>query len=795
MAKRVADEQITKDGFEGSPYDESDDAPGAPLQASSDVLSKRKILKPRGRLGTQQSSGFNGFGNVSKPQSSLFGFGNGSTSTTGAAPAPAPAPAANPFGFVKQASTSTPQDAANERNNKIRALNENFVKAINKLNVPNTIADFTSAAQKYIDYYKSILDVKPTPVAVPTPAPVQPPSSSTFQFKPNAPATTTTTTTTTPAFSFKPSVPEKQEAPKPTGPLFSFKKDEPAPKPIFSFNPPVSSSTAAGSSNVSTAAEAPSFAAKPVSSAGTNKDEPIEVDSDSESEDEEEEEKEVKVEGPKFTLTTNPTVKSSPFTFDPKKLAKKNAPDSDELEDEIEIKGPTFQFNKPIKDSVFKLNSTDSAKPFSFGAKKPEEEKKDEQSVAAEKKDEPKPAFIFGKPVESTTENKPVFAFGSAPKETKPAFGFGAPATEKKDNATPFTFGAAKPQEQPSSTETKPPAPAVSFGSSTPSAPLFKFGVQTDKPAESTTTTTTPAFNFKRTTTTSAPAETKPASAPTTSLFGAGSDKPAFSFSSTTSKPFNFGTPATTEKKAESAPAQAQAQAPATSTTPGFNFGTTTSTPSSGFSFGSSTPAGGFSFSKKTEGDGQSGNASSTASTFGLTNKPASSFSFGGAKQPESQRSTTDGAGESEDKTEEAEEEETGGNFTPVAKLSGEKVELSNGEEHETVKFSIRSKLMEFDTSNKESPYVTKGVGELRVLLDETTQKARLLLRADGGFRVLLNAAISKGINYESMGNGSLVRIPAIDPGNAAKIITYVAKVKTPLDGEKLLEVINELKK
>ena len=41
MAKRVADEQITKDGFEGS--SDGDDAPQGPVQASNDVLSKERF--------------------------------------------------------------------------------------------------------------------------------------------------------------------------------------------------------------------------------------------------------------------------------------------------------------------------------------------------------------------------------------------------------------------------------------------------------------------------------------------------------------------------------------------------------------------------------------------------------------------------------------------------------------------------------------------------------------------------------------------------------------------------------
>ena len=142
----------------------------------------------------------------------------------------------------------------------------------------------------------------------------------------------------------------------------------------------------------------------------------------------------------------------------------------------------------------------------------------------------------------------------------------------------------------------------------------------------------------------------------------------------------------------------------------------------------------------------------------------------------------------------EKEEEETGGNFTPIAKLSNEKIEQTNGEENEIVKFTIRSKLMEFDSNNKENPYINKGLGELKILYNEKTAKSRILIRSDGSLRILLNTLILKSINYESIGNGSLIRIPTIDPNDASKIITYVVKVKTAENGSELLKTINELK-
>lgn len=107
------------------------------------------------------------------------------------------------------------------------------------------------------------------------------------------------------------------------------------------------------------------------------------------------------------------------------------------------------------------------------------------------------------------------------------------------------------------------------------------------------------------------------------------------------------------------------------------------------------------------------------------------------------------------------EEHEVEGNFAPVVQMN-EKQEIQSGEENEETKFTIRAKLMEFDASNSTNPYVNKGLGELKVLRNKETSKSRIIIRADGSLRVLLNTLLSKDISYSSMGNGSLVRIPVL---------------------------------
>lgn len=805
MAKRVADEQITKDGMPNY----SDGEPDVPAIASSDVLSRRKILKPKGRLGSNTTgAGSNAFGAINKPPQSIFSFGgSGNNAASGITPSQ-PAQSSNPFNFANKPESNTVNTASVDKDNKIKALNENFIQAITKLNVPNTIADFTPIAQKYIDYYKSILknetflEIASKEVK----EPLQPPPTSSFQFKPSNASAPSAAATVTP-FSFKPSAQSSES--KSNGPVFSFNSNsqqQTTTKPAFSFNTPASSITG------STTSAPPTFSTEPVSSSVPNeasksetKRELINLDSDSESESDKEDSKtkEVKVQGPKFTLTSNPTTKSSPFTFDPKKLAKKNAPDSDDLEDDVEIKGPTFQFNKPIQDNVFKLTSNSADNTSKLDEKK-EEEVKSTPLFGATTQDKDQATTLTG-----------LFGFGQnkggetkAPSLFGGSFGSNGNTTEQKPVST-FSFGNSQNKTDSSAnTETKKTeTPSFSFGTTNSSSkplfgslnnegnakPAFTFGSTTDKKDESAsaTATTTPSFSFGTQPNKTDSAKEAQGDKPATSLFGNSSDNankpattgfsfgaktqedkseaPKFVFGSSKANPFTFGA---SNNQGDSA------------TTPSFNFGSNSS--NNAFLFGSK-PTGAFNFAQKQEDQKNetSSTVTTSSSSFGLT-KPAFAFPFGSAK-PED--------GPEEKKNEETvPEEETGGKFEPVAKLSNEQVDSKSGEENETAKFTIRSKLMEYDSKNSENPYTNKGIGELKVLFNEQTKKSRILIRADGSLRVLLNTLILSSVKYDSIGNGSLIRVPTIDADDSSKIITYVIKVKTPQDGEQLLKCINELK-
>ena len=696
MSKRGASDQITRENHLDH---ESDDEPKSIKLASASVLAKRKILKPRGRTpGSSVASSASpapSFGSNATGNSGLFGNATAQDRLKGAEQ-----PNVKPFTYGSSSQSSGTSD---DKNEKIKALNTQFVAMLNKNHKEGHVANFTEAAKKYIEYYDKI---ERGEVRIPD------------------------NSWTKPALESKSSQS-----------LFTKPGDQPTPvvKPQ------------------------PAVETKP------------ESDSSSDSEDE------IKVEGPKFTLNAKPTAKNSPFSFGPKP-AKKADTDS-ESESEVEIKGPTFNFNKPIKDNVFKLdgakslnnesnNSTstqtnDSKPAFSFGSSTAgkNDEPKPAFSFGAsvtEKKDEPKPAFSFGGSAEKKDEPKSAFSFGgSAEKKDEPksafSFGassFGASATEKKDESKPaFTFGAsAEKKDEPkpafsfgtSATEKKDePKPAFSFGASATEKkdepkPAFSFGSSTEKKDESK-----PAFSFGSTTN--------------------GENKGMFSGSSTsdsTPKPFSFGS----ENK------DTKEEKPKSSLQFSFNPPSQTSSEKPAFSFGSSN-----------SGTPLFGNNNSTPSfTFNASNNKNEAES--NSATPETQQ----GADPSE--------EDTGGNFKAVAQLSSEKLNNQTGEEDEEALYTKRSKLMLFDPSNSENPYTSKGLGDLKVLKNKATGKSRIVVRAEGGLRILLNTLVNKDMTYTTIGNGSMVRVPTVNPTDKS-IETYILKVKTADDGQKLLEVLNDPKK
>ncbi|KAH3667755.1 hypothetical protein WICMUC_005287 [Wickerhamomyces mucosus] len=273
-------------------------------------------------------------------------------------------------------------------------------------------------------------------------------------------------------------------------------------------------------------------------------------------------------------------------------------------------------------------------------------------------------------------------------------------------------------------------------------------------------------------------------------------------------KPFSFGT----SSAAQGAP-KSSFSFPATSTTtqsdaskgkfslenslssasatkPAFSFGTSLSSePKTDFSFGSSSTAASAENNTITPFGSNSSN-SKPAFTFGGSSAASSTFNFSFNKPNSAVAS--DSAQDGKDSEDKVDGAESTADFAPVARL-GEKVEEKTGEEEEDILYSKRSKLMLFDPANKESPYTNKGLGELKILKNKETAKSRILVRADGSNRVILNAAVNKDLTYSLLaGSKNAVRIPIIS--SEGKIDTYIAKVKTEVDSQNLLKSLNEAK-
>lgn len=408
-----------------------------------------------------------------------------------------------------------------------------------------------------------------------------------------------------------------------------------------------------------------------------------------------------------------------------------------QIENKPEIKAlPSSEFNKPS---------------FSFGTDiKPIE-----------------PTFSFNKPTASVPVPAPVPASAPIPAKSVSPDVIAVDEDESSDDEIKVegpTFTLAKPPTTTDSvfklSDAKPSALSTSTG---PSFTFASNGKKFDNPFKLTPATKPEAVKEEpKEEPKEAPKETpKP-----TFLFGEVQKneptKPAFSF--------NFKPAEPTEKPSFSLPTK-----PAFGSTEGekpkieFNFSKPATSDKPTFSFGSNaTPAPSF-----------GGNATPAPSFGG-----ASSFSFNFSKPAAAATTTEETA---EDKPD---EEEPKVQFKAVAKLQEDKVEEKTGEEDEELLYTKRSKIQKFD--KEKNSYESKGLGDLKVLLNKSNKKARILVRADGSNRVILNVPILKEFKYEKISpKGNLIKIPIVEDG---KLETYLSQVKTGEDGTNLLEALDKAK-
>ena len=77
----------------------------------------------------------------------------------------------------------------------------------------------------------------------------------------------------------------------------------------------------------------------------------------------------------------------------------------------------------------------------------------------------------------------------------------------------------------------------------------------------------------------------------------------------------------------------------------------------------------------------------------------------------------------------------------PIIKLEAGKLEdLTTGEEEEQPRFVHRAKLYRFD--KELSQWKERGVGDVKLLFNERTRKARITMRRDQVFRVCCNLSL-----------------------------------------------------
>lgn len=200
-----------------------------------------------------------------------------------------------------------------------------------------------------------------------------------------------------------------------------------------------------------------------------------------------------------------------------------------------------------------------------------------------------------------------------------------------------------------------------------------------------------------------------------------------------------------------------------------------TSKPTSGF--GSALSGSGFGGLKSAGGGfgGFGGFAAANASG-GFASKPATPVFaaapvalFGAGKKKEE--------GEEEEEGEEDPEAEVANDsIKPVVEL--DIIETKNGEEDETCAFRTEGALFEFVADDEGSRWVERGRGDVH--LNEGENGSRIIMRAKGNYRLMLNAALFKGQTFKLMEGGKGVSFTCINaaPGSSKKMSTFALKMR-----------------
>lgn len=151
-----------------------------------------------------------------------------------------------------------------------------------------------------------------------------------------------------------------------------------------------------------------------------------------------------------------------------------------------------------------------------------------------------------------------------------------------------------------------------------------------------------------------------------------------------------------------------------------------------------------------------------------------------------------------------AEPEESRGQNADGDEAPQEQISLTEGgpgEEDEAVVYEVRAKAMKFETEDDEnkdkkpkSPWVTKGVGPLRLMKHKTTGAVRVLLRAEPRGHIALNKTVLPNVTYKPEQGGKYIKLlTAADDGKGLE--TWMLQVKTADMGKALAEALETNKK
>lgn len=417
------------------------------------------------------------------------------------------------------------------------------------------------------------------------------------------------------------------------------------------------------------------------------------------------------------------------------------------------VTSSAFAGNKPDSTPVFGKPAADNsatpdsaAKPFNFGASsfKPPAAKPADAAPVAQNGTSEKAAIEIDDDSSDDDDIKiegPQFTMSNVPKTKDSPFSFSAKASEptSKSEGPSFTFTADPKSRNDSPFKFSSPIPAFgSVSTATPAADIKKASEETpeEKAKE------VPA-------TTSAPSSQDHTWKPSMGFkFMSGSDAQKSGSVGGTASPFSFKAPPTSNSSFNFS-----ASKTSESTNP-FAGSTSTKPTNSPFSFPTTTT----STTSSTNGAG---------SVFGSASKPS--------KVADKEENNDTANNDNEDNNAESSE--------PSVSLS----EKGPGEEDETAVYEKRAKVFELS----EGQYKLKGLGTLRVLVHNDSKKARVLVRAEGSGRPLMNTLLRSQLTYKDEGKGS---VKILDFGSDGKPMTLLVRVKTGDDSKELAGLLEKHK-